>query len=192
VKLNLFTKTDHILRVSRVHSVILATFWIHAVAGNAVRNEDICGANNGRRVYLELGEKGSLHARNVTLIGNPSRQLVPRFYASISNSSRHYQCSLELITCPSCVIVVVFKHIALSRHCEHESVPMNSPCRSEVKPLTLRSSRVMIASLTSLIPRFVDATIFGCWNRLTREFPALRSADRTHRLRTDPTRGACP
>ncbi|KAH0956145.1 hypothetical protein HN011_001667 [Eciton burchellii] len=116
----------------RLECVILVTFWwIHAVTGNAVRNEDICGANNGRRLYLQLGEKGTLYARNVTFIGDSSRQPVPRFYASIINSS-HYQCSLELVTCASCVIVVIFKHIALSgHHCDGKSVPMNSSCRCD-------------------------------------------------------------
>jgi len=102
------------------------------VSGNAVRNEDICGANNGRRLYLELGEKGTLYARNVTLTGNSPRQLVPRFCASIINGS-HHQCSLELVTCPSCVIVVTFKHIALSGHrCNDKNVLMNNLCRLEV------------------------------------------------------------
>ncbi|EZA55435.1 uncharacterized protein LOC105279175 [Ooceraea biroi] len=97
------------------------------MAGNAFRNEDICGANNGRRLYLELGEKGILYARNVR---NSPRQLIPRVYASTINSS-HYQCSLELVTCPSCVIIVIFKSIALPHHCGDGGVMMDSPCRCD-------------------------------------------------------------
>ncbi|XP_011702974.1 PREDICTED: uncharacterized protein LOC105459014 [Wasmannia auropunctata] len=109
--------------------VIFATFWwILATTGNIVRNEDICGPHNGRRLYLELGEKGILYAKNVTFVRNLPRQLMPRLYSTTINSS-HHQCSLELVTCPSCVIVVTFKNIALPRHCGDGGVVMDSPCR---------------------------------------------------------------
>lgn len=111
--------------------VIFATFWwILATTGNIVRNEDICGPHNGRRLYLELGEKGILYAKNVTFVRNLPRQLMPRLYSTTINSS-HHQCSLELVTCPSCVIVVTFKNIALPRHCGDGGVVMDSPCRCD-------------------------------------------------------------
>ncbi|KAL6264656.1 hypothetical protein P5V15_004756 [Pogonomyrmex californicus] len=111
--------------------VILVTFWwILATTGNIVRNENICGSHNGRRLYLELGEKGILYAKNVTFVRNSPRQLVPRLYAATINSS-HHQCSLELVTCPSCVIVVTFKNIALPHHCGDGGVVMDSPCRCD-------------------------------------------------------------
>jgi len=174
--------------------VILVTFWwIHAVTGNAVRNEDICGANNGRRLHLQLGEKGTLYARNVTFIGDSSRQPVPRFYASIINSS-HYQCSLELVTCASCVIVVIFKHIALSgHHCDGKSVPMNSSCRLGISLLTRSQlSPGIIYEFDTANLRFVGATMSGWWNHFTRGFPVLRSADHMYQLRTDRARRLCP
>ncbi|XP_020299717.1 uncharacterized protein LOC109863691 isoform X2 [Pseudomyrmex gracilis] len=116
--------------------VILATFgWILTSSGNIIRNEDICGPHNGRRLYLELGERGILYAKNVTFVRSwTEQQLPPRPYTtsitSTTNSS-HYQCSLELVTCPSCVVVVVFKNIALSHHCGDGGVVMDSPCRCD-------------------------------------------------------------
>ncbi|XP_071572815.1 uncharacterized protein Culd isoform X1 [Temnothorax nylanderi] len=115
--------------------VIFATFlWILVTIGgssNIIRNEDICGPHNGRRLYLELGEKGILYAKNVTFVRNsPRQQLMPRLYSTIINSS-HHQCSLELVTCPSCVIVVTFKNIALPHHCGDGGVVMDSPCRCD-------------------------------------------------------------
>ncbi|KAL0131148.1 hypothetical protein PUN28_002605 [Cardiocondyla obscurior] len=111
--------------------MIFATFWwILATKGNVVRNEDICGPHNGRRLYLELGEKGILYAKNVTFSGNSPRQLMPRLYAITVNSS-HHQCSLELVTCPSCVIIATFKNIALLHHCDDGGVVMDSPCRCD-------------------------------------------------------------
>lgn len=73
--------------------------------GNVARNEDICGVQNGRRMYLELGEKGVLYARNVSFVRNDARQEGSRAY---TGNSSHAQCSLELVTCPSCVIVATF------------------------------------------------------------------------------------
>ncbi|XP_011874047.1 PREDICTED: uncharacterized protein LOC105565445 isoform X2 [Vollenhovia emeryi] len=117
--------------MSQSKYVIFVTFWwIFATAGNIIRNEDICGPHNGRRLYVELGEKGILYAKNVTFVRNSPRQLMPRLYATTVNSS-HHQCSLELVTCPSCVIVVTFKNIALSHHCGDGGVVMDSPCRCD-------------------------------------------------------------
>lgn len=91
-----------------------------------VRNEDICGAHNGRRLYLELGEKGVLYAKNVSFIKNLPRQQNSRFY--MTNSS-HHQCSLELVTCPSCAIKLTFKNLALPHSCGDNGIMMDSPCR---------------------------------------------------------------
>ncbi|XP_014480677.1 PREDICTED: uncharacterized protein LOC106747558 isoform X3 [Dinoponera quadriceps] len=115
----------------RTKYVIFATsWWVLAVVGNVIRNEDICGSHNGRRMYLELGEKGVLYAKNVTFVRNaPSRQPAPRLYATTNSS--HHQCSLGLVTCPSCVIVVTFRSIALSHHCGDGGVVMDSPCRCD-------------------------------------------------------------
>ncbi|KZC05443.1 Neuropilin and tolloid-like protein 1, partial [Dufourea novaeangliae] len=96
--------------------------------GDVVRNEDICGAQNGRRLYLELGEKGILYAKNVSFAKNEARQDGSRIFAS---NSSHAQCTLELVTCPSCVVTVIFENIALPHHCGDGSVIMDSPCRCD-------------------------------------------------------------
>ncbi|XP_029676589.1 uncharacterized protein LOC115243600 [Formica exsecta] len=116
----------------RFKYVIVVTFWwIIATTGNIVQNEDICGSHNGRRLYLELGEKGILYAKNVSFIKNSPRQLTSRLYSTTITNGSHHQCSLELVTCPSCVIVVTFKNIALSHHCGDGVIVMDSPCRCD-------------------------------------------------------------
>lgn len=104
--------------------------WLSIAAmieGNVVRNEDICGVQNGRRLYLELGEKGILYAKNVSMVRNEARKGEGSLVYT-SNSS-HAQCSLELVTCPSCVIIATFQTIALSHHCGDGTITMDSPCR---------------------------------------------------------------
>ncbi|XP_076632457.1 CUB and LDLa domain isoform X2 [Colletes latitarsis] len=115
----------------RFQIVILAILWWWNIANaesDVVRNEDVCGRQNGRRLYLELGEKGILYGKNVSFAKNEARQDGSRVYPS---NSSHAQCSLELVTCPSCVIIVTFQHIGLSHHCGDGSVVMDSPCRCD-------------------------------------------------------------
>ncbi|XP_076167168.1 CUB and LDLa domain isoform X2 [Ptiloglossa arizonensis] len=111
-------------------AILVILWWSTDGKGenNIVRNEDVCGPQNGRRLYLELGEKGILYARNVSFTKNEARQDNSRVYAS---NSSHAQCSLELVTCPSCVIIVTFQQIGLSHHCGDGSVGMDSPCRCD-------------------------------------------------------------
>ena len=97
--------------------------------GAVVRNEDICGAQNGRRFYVELGDQGILYAKNVTFIKNEPRLQASTIYAS---NSSHDQCSLELVTCPSCVISLTFKNIVLSQNCGDGGFMLDSPCRWEI------------------------------------------------------------
>lgn len=49
-------------------TVILCFFncFVTAYPPNTYRDLDICNHWNGRRHFLELGERGDLHARNVT------------------------------------------------------------------------------------------------------------------------------
>lgn len=108
--------------------VLLIFLWIVAVDGEVTRNKDICGPNNGRRLYLELGESGVLHARNVTFEKTSSGQQSSSRIQGTTNSS-HEQCSLELVTCPSCVISLIFKSISLHQHCRDSGIMMDSPCR---------------------------------------------------------------
>ncbi|XP_076670052.1 CUB and LDLa domain isoform X2 [Andrena cerasifolii] len=115
-----------------LRGILAILWWSMAAEGQVnnvmVRNEDICGAQNGRRLYLELGEKGILYATNVSFAKNEARQDGSRVYAS---NSSHAQCTLELVTCPSCVIILTFQSIALPHHCGDGSVTMDSPCRCD-------------------------------------------------------------
>nr|CAD7430619.1 unnamed protein product [Timema monikensis] len=90
------------------------------------RNDDICGNYNGHRLYLGLGERGFLTAKNVT------SQLYSRLQISDDNISSHEKCNLEIVTCPSCVISVTFRHLNLSHHCGGGNVVMDSPCRCDL------------------------------------------------------------
>nr|CAD7441324.1 unnamed protein product [Timema bartmani] len=90
------------------------------------RNDDICGNYNGRRLYLGLGERGFLTAKNIT------SQLYSRLQFSDDNISSHEKCNLEIVTCPSCVISVTFRHLNLSHHCGGGNVVMDSPCRCDL------------------------------------------------------------
>lgn len=111
-----------------VVGLTIVVWWsfVSKSEGNVVRDEDICGIQNGRRLYLELGEKGVLQAKNLSYAKYEPRQGGSRVYTS---NSSHSQCSLELVTCPSCVIIVTFQSIALSHHCGDGSATMDSPCR---------------------------------------------------------------
>lgn len=53
-------------------------------------SNDICGLNNGKRFYLEYNESGSLTAEQ-------------------KNSTSYIRCTVEFITCPSCVIEIQFR-----------------------------------------------------------------------------------
>ncbi|KYN31704.1 hypothetical protein ALC56_13843 [Trachymyrmex septentrionalis] len=129
-----FSEINCILCVSVLQnhgSVIFPIFWwILTTTANIIRNDDICGSYNGRRLYLELDERSILYAKDVTFVRNLSRQLVPRPYATTINSLHHH-CSLELVTCPSCVIVLTFKNIALPNNCGDGGIVMDSPCRCD-------------------------------------------------------------
>jgi len=85
---------------------------------NPPRVDEICGAHNGRKLYLELGDRGSVRASFVDeaplLAGG----------AAAARASSHSQCNLEIVTCPSCVITATFKFINLS------SCSLDSACRS--------------------------------------------------------------
>ncbi|KAJ8676023.1 hypothetical protein QAD02_011809, partial [Eretmocerus hayati] len=109
--------------------VTLTISWAKISQGDSVHNGDICGPHNGRRLYLELGEKGTLHAHNVSLAKNLALQDNSRpFYTA---NSSHDQCSLELVTCPSCIITLTFKSINLSHHCDDGGITIDSPCRCD-------------------------------------------------------------
>ncbi|CAH1100680.1 unnamed protein product [Psylliodes chrysocephalus] len=72
---------------------------------------DICGPNNGKRFYLEPGENGSL-------LGDIKHNV----FVQSKNISMYNKCTVEFITCPSCVIEVQFRHLNISRNCGKASV----------------------------------------------------------------------
>lgn len=88
-----------------------------AYSGNSHRDLDICSHWNGRRHFLELGERGDLYARNVTTSAYRSTLYTP---INIRNRTNDiwYQCNLELVTCAECVIRITFTYVNFSKTCE--------------------------------------------------------------------------
>ncbi|XP_051171893.1 uncharacterized protein LOC127288463 isoform X2 [Leptopilina boulardi] len=113
---------------SRYVIIVIICWSCVTISEAIVRNEDICGIQNGRRLYLELGEQGVLYAKNVSFIKNAPRLQDSRIYTT---NSSHDQCSLELVTCPSCVITLTFKSIGLSQNCGDGSFMLDSSCRCD-------------------------------------------------------------
>ncbi|KAJ9595457.1 hypothetical protein L9F63_013368, partial [Diploptera punctata] len=93
----------------------------------ATHRDDICGISNGRRLYLELGEHGILTATNVNSIHSPRSQQI----FSSGNLSSHEQCSLELVTCPACIVTITFHHLDLPHHCGGGNMLMDTACRCD-------------------------------------------------------------
>ncbi|XP_018326251.1 uncharacterized protein LOC108737696 [Agrilus planipennis] len=83
---------------------------------------EICGEFTGRRMYLELGEEGVLTARN------ESNLREYHYKHQLHNISTHSQCSLELITCPSCIISLKFTFLNISRNCDKNTVLDSCGC----------------------------------------------------------------
>ncbi|XP_069689254.1 uncharacterized protein Culd isoform X2 [Periplaneta americana] len=94
---------------------------------SGLHQDNICGNSNGRRLYLELGERGALTAINVTSTFAPHLQQTN----SGGNMSSHEQCGLELVTCPACIVSVTFHHLDLPHHCGGGNMLMDSPCRCD-------------------------------------------------------------
>ncbi|KAG8222873.1 hypothetical protein J437_LFUL003518, partial [Ladona fulva] len=75
---------------------------------SGTRHDDICGDYNGRKLYLELGHRGFLSARDV------APDVTPKGGTPTNITSAHHQCGMELVTCPSCVITVIFHFMNMS------------------------------------------------------------------------------
>ncbi|KAM8709232.1 hypothetical protein ACLKA7_016098 [Drosophila subpalustris] len=98
-----------------------------AYPANSYRDLDICNHWNGRRHFLELGERGELHARNVSTTAFRSSQLGLK--NDLSTPDVWYQCNLELVTCAECVIRVTFTHANFSKSCSNTGGKSNMcPC----------------------------------------------------------------
>lgn len=66
-------------------------------------SNDICGLHNGKRFYLEYNETGSLTAEQECNI----------FQQQKKNGTSYIRCTVEFITCPSCVIEIQFRWVSL-------------------------------------------------------------------------------
>lgn len=73
--------------------VIFNSFFVISAFSN-----DICGLNNGKRFYLEYNESGSLTANQQYNVLNQQR-----------NTTTYVRCTVEFITCPSCIIEINFR-----------------------------------------------------------------------------------
>ncbi|XP_068082158.1 uncharacterized protein Culd [Anabrus simplex] len=120
------------IKHAKLTCTLLAVFLLTAVCDHTeanVRHDDICGNYNGRRLYLELGGRGIITAQNVTSVLHDKQpsSLTSHYF----NVTSHEQCSVELVTCPGCIIAINFLHINLSHHCSGANVVMDSPCRCD-------------------------------------------------------------
>ncbi|XP_050310422.1 uncharacterized protein LOC126746290 isoform X2 [Anthonomus grandis grandis] len=75
---------------------------------------DICSLFNSRKVYVEYGTSGDLLAN----------------YTNHGATDSTKQCSIALITCPSCVIHLKFKYLNVSRACG-KSTTLVARCQCE-------------------------------------------------------------
>ncbi|XP_034106579.1 uncharacterized protein LOC117569506 isoform X1 [Drosophila albomicans] len=110
---------------------VLALFsWPgNAFPANSYRDLDICNHWNGRRHFLELGERGELHAKNVSTTAFRSSQLSMPNDLTSAPADVWYQCNLELVTCAECVLRVTFTHANFSKSCSNTGGKSNMcPC----------------------------------------------------------------
>uniref|UniRef100_W8B6K8 CUB domain-containing protein n=1 Tax=Ceratitis capitata TaxID=7213 RepID=W8B6K8_CERCA len=101
--------------------ICVSVVSVNGYPSNTFRDLDICNHWNGRRHFLELGERGDLHARNVTTSAFRSTLFSPTNPSQMKNRSSTdiwYQCNLELVTCAECVIRITFTHVNFSKTCE--------------------------------------------------------------------------
>lgn len=74
--------------------IIIHCFYVVSCLSN-----DICGLNNRKRFYLEYNESGSLTAnQQYNVMDHRSK-----------NGSTFVRCTVEFITCPSCIIEIHFR-----------------------------------------------------------------------------------
>ncbi|CAH0555023.1 unnamed protein product [Brassicogethes aeneus] len=79
----------------------------------------ICNQHYAKRVYLEYGEYGTLTAK---MEPTDFQNKVHSAYGS------HRKCSVEFITCPSCVIRIKFIYLNISRSCGKATVYDSCGC----------------------------------------------------------------
>lgn len=81
------------LRLAVVNFLFIFTTYVNS------QFNDICGVNNGKRFYLEHGESASLVADYKNNIWHEQNK-------NISSSNK---CTLEFVTCPSCIVSFKFR-----------------------------------------------------------------------------------
>ncbi|XP_044733755.1 uncharacterized protein LOC123296358 [Chrysoperla carnea] len=91
--------------------------------GDNVPYHDICGVTNGRKILIELGEKGTVSAKNIS-----TNQHIHHFRNKGNVSTAYNHCTLELITCPYCIITVNFSYMNLTQQCANTSSFSDAPC----------------------------------------------------------------
>ncbi|XP_013112094.2 uncharacterized protein LOC106090460 isoform X1 [Stomoxys calcitrans] len=140
---NIFVVNQIFVNVAVVVCLLLSLSLAAAYPSNNYKDLDICNHWNGRRHFLELGERGELHARNVTTSAYRST-----LYSSATSSTSSpsspvrgrstadfwYQCNLELVTCAECVIRITVTHANFSKTCErisNSAVGKSSLCPCE-------------------------------------------------------------
>lgn len=84
--------------------VLLFLSYTNNVYCKSIHHDEICGGFDGRRLYLELGEHGTLLATKIN--GNQNGE-------DLLDSYKH--CSLEVVTCPSCVISIQFRLVSSNK-----------------------------------------------------------------------------
>ncbi|CAH1122587.1 unnamed protein product [Ceutorhynchus assimilis] len=81
---------------------------------------DICNLHNARKLYVEYGTSGGLLANYKNQVQDKSRFL--------EQNVSQKKCSIELITCPSCVIHISFQYLNISRTCGKSSTFSQCGC----------------------------------------------------------------
>ena len=127
--------------------IILNVFYCVSIGPR--RFDDIC-LNHGMRLYVELGESGVLTALNVSYnaskTGNPSL-----------NATSHELCSVEIVTCPSCIVNVAVRFLDLNHYCNTNSL-VDCSCRLVLHDLIFKEKfRLFINFFTIFI---LDVTMF--------------------------------
>ncbi|KAL1452260.1 hypothetical protein WDU94_006549 [Cyamophila willieti] len=116
------------MRLFLILYILLAIFEPHA-SEPLKRTEHICGNYNGRRIFIHLNEEGFIMARNISL---------PKNYVSDGTQSSHLDCTIQLVTCPSCIINLEFKHLDLMPSCSNSPIlqqindKRNNACNCDV------------------------------------------------------------
>ncbi|KAJ8917600.1 hypothetical protein NQ315_000083 [Exocentrus adspersus] len=91
---------------------------IYFIASVYSQFNDICGLNNGKRFFLENGQGGSVVANYKDNLWNNRGK----------NNSDTSKCTVELVTCPSCIIDIKFRYLNISRNCGRVSIFDNCGC----------------------------------------------------------------